>query len=165
MKRLIISLIILVVLLSGCGTAQVTASSAGGEPTTLHVLRVNGIPENHYLPFSPRTVTDQHAVQQLYAAAKALPRLMLPGVINCPADRGLEYHLDFFQGQTLLQEMIYYPGGCTYIRLGKSDDRALTDSFLHLFAQTIGISVAELAPQPLFSCTPHSPCSSPTPSH
>jgi hypothetical protein len=38
-------------------------------------------------------------------------------------------------------------------------------AFIQLLAQTIGISETELAPAPLFSCTPHSPCLSPTPSH
>jgi len=60
-------------LLSGCGTAHVTPVSARGEPTVLQILWVNTIPLNHYLPFSPRTLTDPHAVQRLYDAAQAFP--------------------------------------------------------------------------------------------
>jgi hypothetical protein len=52
------SLIIPVFLLSGCGTAHVTTVCAGEAPTVLHILRVNTIPLNHYLPFSPYTLTN-----------------------------------------------------------------------------------------------------------
>jgi len=157
------SLIIALFLLSGCGTAV----SAKGEPTptVLQVIRVNTIPLNHYLPFSPRTISDPHAVQRLYDAAQALPRLSLPPIINCPLDLGLEYHLIFSQGHTLMQAMIVYPEGCRRLQIGESDLRVLTEPFVHLFLQTIGIAEPELAPLPLYSCTPKSPCPSPTSTH
>lgn len=159
------SLIIPLLLLSGCGTAHVTPVAAGGEPTVMQILRVNTIPLNHYLPFSPRTITDPHTVQRLYGAAHALPRLNLPPVINCPADLGLEYHLIFSQRHTVMQAMVFYPEGCRRLQIGESDLRALTEPFVHLFMQTIGIAEPELAPMPLYSCTPHSPCLSPTSTH
>ncbi len=137
----------------------------GEEPTALHILRVNTIPLNHYLPFSPRTITDPHAVQRLYDAAHALPRLSLPSIINCPLDLGLDYHLIFSQGHTIKQEMIVYPEGCRRLQIGESDLRVLTEPFVHLFVQTIGITEPELAPQPLYSYTPKSPCPSPTSTH
>ncbi len=161
------SLIIALFLLSGCGTAHVTTVSAEGDPTptVLQVIRVNTIPLNHYLPFAPRTISDPHAVQRLYNAARALPRLSLPPIINCPLDLGLEYHLIFSQSHTLMQAMTFYPEGCRRLQIGESDLRVLTEPFVHLFVQTIGIAEPELAPQPLYSCNPHSPCPSPTPSH
>ena len=161
------SLIIALFLLSGCGTAHVAAVSAEGEPTptVLQVIRVNTIPLNHYLPFSPRTISDPRAVQQLYDAARALPRLSLPPIINCPLDLGLDYHLIFYQGHTLMQAMVFYPEGCRRLKIGESDLRVLTEPFVHLLVQTIGIAEPELAPLPLYSCNPKSPCLSPTSTH
>ncbi len=166
MKQRIILLIIPLILLSGCGAVLTTAGAAGGEPTILQVRRVNLVSGTHHPPFSPHTIIDQRAVQRLYNAAQALPHFTIPeppGWMSCPHDSGLEYQLDFFQKHTLMQEVIFYPGGCSLLRLGEKDVRVYTKSFVQLFVQTIGISEAELFPQPLFSCTPHSPCLSPTP--
>ena len=65
----------------------------------VQVIRVNRIPFNHYLPFPTRTITDPRAVQRLFDAVQALPRLSLPHVINCPVDLGLEFSSDFFSGK------------------------------------------------------------------
>lgn len=173
MKRYILFLLILLPLLGGCGYASAAASSAVKEPTSLQVSFVNRIPSNHYRPFPARTVVDAQAIQQLYTAALALPH---PKYIssgensqrffwtNCPVDLGLEYHLRFFHQQTLMKEMILYPTGCASLLLGKNDSRTLTASFLQLFEQTIGVPKGgKLPPAYLYSCTPHSPCPSPTP--
>ena len=159
------SLIIALFLLSGCATAQVTSVPARREPTAVQVIRVNGIPLNHYLPFPTHTITDPRAVQRLNDSVQALPRLSFPPVINCPVDLGLEFHLIFSQGNAIMQKVIIYPEGCRHVMIGESDLRVLTDPFFHLFVQTIGITESELVPMPLYSCTPHSPCLSPTPSH
>ena len=63
-----------------------------------------------------------------------------------------------------MQKVIIYPEGCRQVLIGESDHRVLTEPFFHLFVQTIGITESELVPMPLYSCTPHSPCLSPTPS-
>ena len=44
--------------------------------------------------------------------------------------------------------MIFYPEGCRRIQIGASDLRVLTEPFVHLFVQTIGIAEAGLAPMP-----------------
>lgn len=173
MKRYIWFLLILLPLLGGCGYASASASPAVKEPTSLQVSFVNGIPANHYRPFPTRTIVDAQAVQQLYTAALKLPhpKYRLSGenskhffVVNCPADSGVEYHLRFFDQQKLMKEMILYPTGCATLQLGKDDSRALTASFLQLFEQTIGVPRGgKLPPAYLYSCTPHSPCTSPTP--
>lgn len=158
------SLIIPLFLLRGCSTAQVTSVPPRREPTAVQVIRVNRIPLNHYLPFPTRTITDPRAVQRLFDAVQALPRLSLPPVINCPVDLGLEFHQIFSQGNAIMQKVIIYPEGCRQVLIGESDHRVLTEPFFHLFVQTIGITESELVPMPLYSCTPHSPCLSPTPS-
>ena len=93
-------------------------SSAGEHPTTLQVQRINHLPGNCYLPFSPRTITDQQAVQRLYTAAQALPTLDLSGIHHCPANFDLDYQLDFFRGQTRIQEIVLHPTGCSSVDLG-----------------------------------------------
>ncbi|MHB8599525.1 MAG: hypothetical protein ACYDER_22265 [Ktedonobacteraceae bacterium] len=164
-KRYLILLIFPLILLSGCGTTFVSAVTTTTQqaPTTVQVRRVNLIPGNHYLPFSPRTITDQQVVQRLYNAMQALPHWDLSGPVSCPNDAGLEYQLDFFQEHTFIQEVVFDPEGCSTVRIGKNDVRVPDKSFTQLFVQTLGISETELAPLPLFSCTPHSPCPSPTP--
>jgi hypothetical protein len=173
MKRGILFLLILLPLLGGCGAASVAAGAAAQEPTSLQVSFVNLLPENHYSPFPTRTVVNKQAVQQLYTAALKLPRPKYTWMnsryfssVSCPVDLGLEYHLRFFYQQTLMREMIVYPTGCWSVLVGKNDSRVLTNSFFQLFEQTIGVPKGgELPPAYLYSCTPHSPCLSPTPTH
>ena len=44
--------------------------------------------------------------------------------------------------------MIFYPEECRRIQIRASDLRVLTEPFVHLFVQTIGIAEAGLAPMP-----------------
>jgi len=164
LKQRVLLLCSLLVLLSGCGSALVAASSAGDEPTSLQVYRVNLIPENAYPPFPPHTITAQQTVQRLYNMVQALPRWnSASGQMSCPVWSGLEYQLDFFQGQTLMQKVIYRPGGCSSILIGKNDVRVPSKLFAQSFVQAMGTPEKELFPTPMFSCNPKSPCSSPTP--
>jgi hypothetical protein len=114
--------------------------SAEEHPTTLQVQRINHLPGNRYLPFSPRTITDQQAVQRLYNAAQALPPLDLSGIYSCPSDVALDYQLDFFQGQTRIQEIVLHPTGCSSVEFVDNDFRVFTPAFEHLFMQTVGIN-------------------------
>lgn len=145
---IIVSLAIPLFLLSGCNTTQVTTVPARREPTVIQVIRVNRIPLNHYPPFPPRTIKDSHAVQRLYDAVQALPKLNLPPVIFCPIDRGLEYHLTFSQGNSVMQQVIIYPGGCRRVLIGANDLRVITEPFIHLFVQTVAITEPQLVPIP-----------------
>lgn len=143
-------LVLPLLLISGCGfvrTNMAPVVSAGEQPTTLWVQRINHLSENHYLPFLPRTITDQQAVQRLSSAAQALPPLNLSGPISCPADFALDYQLDFFRGQTRIQEIVFHPTGCASVEFWKDDIRVFTPAFEHLFMQTVGIS--NLVPGPL----------------
>lgn len=151
---IIASLVIQLFLLGGCATSQVTTVPLRREPTTVQVTRVNKIPLNHYPPFPPRTITDVHTVQQLYEAIQALPKLNLPPVMFCPIDLGLEYHLTFSWGNNVIQQVIIYPGGCRRVQIGASDLRVLTEPFIHLFVQTIGITEPKLAPMSTFDKIP-----------
>ena len=150
-KRCVFFSIFLLVLLASCGFTSTGARSSVKKPTVLQVLRVNLISDNHYLPFPSHTITDQHAIQSLYDAAYALSTQRGPHTLSCPLDLGLEYHLRFSQGNTIMREMVLRPQGCSSIQIGKNDERPLTKSFLQIFEQTTGISEAQLNPHPIES--------------
>jgi len=159
MKRYMLFLLILLPLFGGCGYVSAAANSAVKEPTSLQVSFVNRIPANHYSSFPARTIDNAQEIQQLYTAALGLPHPKHVSEMSCPVDLGVEYHLRFFDHQTLMKEMILYSTGCASLLLGKDDSRALTASFLQLFEQTIGVPKGgKLPPAYLYSCTPHSPC-------
>lgn len=165
-KQWLICPILLLMLLSGCGTIFVSAASSAQEPTILQVQRVNTESENHYLPFPSRTITNQQVVQQLYNAMLALPHFTShnpPGWLSCPRETGVKYHIAFSHGNSLLQEALYDPSGCPTIRIGKNDVRIPDKSFAQLFAQAVGIPENDLVPVPLYSCNIRTPCLSPTP--
>jgi hypothetical protein len=148
-RRHIIFLILSLLLFTGCVSVQATSPSGAGKITSLQIFRVNLLPENRYPTFPPLTITDQHSIQHLYDAAYALPGPRLshdgrPLVVSCPLDRGLEYHLRFYNESSILQEMILRPNGCPSISVEKNDGRTVTDSFMHLFEQVTGLSEAKL---------------------
>jgi len=163
LKHHILLLIVSLVLLSGCGATLFAAGGAKLLPDTLHVRLVNHIPDNHYPSSSPRTITDQQAVQQLYTTIQALPSSSGSGVRMCPIDRGLDYQLDFYQGHILIREVIYDPEGCQLLKIGTTDVRIPNESFVQSLAHMLGIHKEDLAPVPLYSCAIKSPCASPTP--
>ena len=79
--------------LAGCGAMNHSAgsSSHGDLPTLLLVTR-SGAPPDHLLPLFGGS-TDAAAVQKLYRAMYALPRMPPGAVTSCPADNGVEYTL------------------------------------------------------------------------
>ncbi len=165
-KQWLICLILPLILLSGCGLTLTSAANAVEEPTILQVQRVNTETENHYLPFAPRTITNQQLVQHLYHAMQALPQFSTPdspGSLSCPREIGVQYQLVFLHEHSVMQKAIYDPSGCSRIWIGQNDVRAADKPFAQLFAQTIGIPETDLVPVPLFSCNFRSPCPSPTP--
>lgn len=166
-KRWLILLLISLVLLIGSIMAVVSFARTNEVPNMLQVRRVNLIPPNHYAPFSQRSITDTQSVQRLYNAVQTLPRFTPhspPIPMSCPNDLGLEYVVDFFQDSHLIQEITIDSGGCEFVKIGSKDIRRYSDTqFWQILAQALNLSEKELAPMPLFSCTPHSPCPSPTP--
>ena len=127
----------LLLLLAACGTGDIGGTSGGTTtgPTTLHVVRSDTI----YLHFPPfdHTVGTVGAVQRLYHAALALPKVT--GVYNCPADSGLEYYLNFLHGTSSIQQMDLAASGCQFLGIGKNDSRVTNAAFLALFTKTVGI--------------------------
>lgn len=133
----------LLFLLTGCGTATIIDSSSIVQLTALHVVRpatLNNVPKFE------RTVQNATAVQNLFKAAYALPAAP-KGVMNCPVDLGIVYHLSFLHGTTLIQEMTLYPTGCTALQIGQdtSNVRSAPYDFQKLVAKMIGL--ASLVPE------------------
>ncbi len=127
-------------LLAACvGTPQ--------QPTALHVLRPASSFPIYGKPFPrlERTINDASTVQQLYAAALALP-VVAPGTYHCPIDFGVVYKLDFLAGSALIQHMDVQASGCRWLHLSSTDNRWTNDAFNRLLAKTIGIP--SLLPSP-----------------
>jgi hypothetical protein len=124
-------------LLIGCGTnSTATASLALPLPTTVHITRaaINGYPAFSY------TVQDTKTVQQLYQMAQTLPKIHT-GFTSCPMDAGVDYQLNFLQGNVLLQKMSLDASGCRFLELkpGPQGMRSTNSSFQTLFLKAVNL--------------------------
>jgi hypothetical protein len=128
--------LVLLVLLTASDADATEASIA--TPTRLHATR----PATDFSP-TPLDVTtrDEAAVQRLYQAAYKLTPVPPGEVLFCPAQRSLNYTLDFFQGEVEVQQMHLNPTGCHILTIGSrgGDHRFTTPDFIALVARTIGI--------------------------
>jgi hypothetical protein len=121
-------------------SATASAQSAQEVPDRLVVTRKkNNLNSPTALPFR-KTISDQSLVKKIYAAIAALPPFP-SGVLNCPNDVGISYHLDFFSGTVSLLAANYEPTGCASLRLSdgtvKSDP---TGSFEADLRRALGFS-------------------------
>jgi hypothetical protein len=130
-------LFILPVLLVACGSINANVGTTSG-PTVLHVTRTSSDPYGKHIGSFDRTVTDVAAVQRLYTAALALPKVT--GVYNCPIGPALEYHLSFLKGASSMQQINLQASGCQFLSVSKTDSRVTNTAFLSLFMKTVGIS-------------------------
>ena len=130
-------------LLTGCGTATTIDSSTSVHPDVLHVLRPATL---NNVPRFERTVRDSVTIQRLFKTAYALPAAS-KGIMSCPIDLDIVYHLSFLHGTTLIQEMTLYPTGCSALQIGQdtSNLRFVPYDFEQLTAKTIGL--ASLVPK------------------
>jgi hypothetical protein len=132
--------------LVGCGSSAIASTTP--MPNTLQVNRDLGT-INHYPPLM-RTVTKASAIQALYKAALALPKASATGPVHsCPSAYDLIYHLFFYQSGVLIKQMDINPTGCPYITMNKNDMRPMSQAFIVLFAQTLGISQSQVDIQPI----------------
>ena len=141
-KNILLALALLLLLII-CVSAALPKST---QPTTLLVTRSSASPVNNFPPLT-REVKDANTVQQLYDAIHALPKAST-GIRYCPIDAGLIYHIHFSNGTTLLEQIDMDTGGCQWVRLSKQDVRQPTETFLLLFAKTIGVPRSILDPIP-----------------
>ena len=140
--------LVAVVPMAGCGGGGCTAECAKLF-SSLHVLRTSAYPDNHIPPFE-QTVTDQAKMQRLYSALHALPAYP-SGIITCPADFGVFYHLTFYGVFRFAQANIQ-AGGCQGVSFDGTSHwthtTANSPQFWTLFAETLGVPEIELFPTP-----------------
>ena len=128
------------------GLLLVACAGTSRQPTALHVLRPAS-PLGQSFPRLERAINDAHAVQQLYAAALALPVVDRGKTYSCPVDFGVVYQLDFLAGSSLLQHMEVQASGCQWVHLSSTDIRWTNAAFNRLLANTIGIPSLLPAPR------------------
>ena len=129
--------IMLFLLLGLAACSSVSASGGTDHPTTLYVTRTEGLPGYDFAPLD-MTVSDVTTVQNLYQAAYALPH-PASGTYNCPADIGLTYHLEFFEGDTSVQQMDFNATGCEVLQITQDDIRMTNSAFRELLRKALGI--------------------------
>lgn len=128
---------LLLLLLTACAPRSASAGTA--KPTMLHVTRTEEFSDYHFAPLDV-TVRDVAAVQHLYEAAYEQP-YPPSGIMNCGADIGLMYHLEFFQSASSVQQMRLNATGCQFLWIGQDDHPRLSnEAFRELLRKTLGIS-------------------------
>ena len=147
-RWIVVAVLALAIALAGCGAATNSGSTAASSdlPTALIVTRT-GNPSDHIAPFLAAS-NDAVAVQRLYHAMHALPRVPTGAVFNCPADFGITYSLAFFNGGTQVSNVTADADGCQFLTLGPNDIRMTNDAFWSLLAQTAGIPLSSIHPVP-----------------
>ncbi len=135
---------LLTVMTVSCAHRNITGGASPSlSPDRVHVLRVSTLAQVKSAPFEI-TVTDPMKAQQLYQATQSLPKFPANTVIHCPLDDGIKYHLDFFQGSTLLSQAILDASGCRALHLTITDVRRTDDAFWSLLAKELGVPAARL---------------------
>jgi hypothetical protein len=132
MKWSVLSVVLLLMLgVAACG------SGGDAKPTMLHVTRNEELSGYDFAPLDV-TVRDVNAIQHLYQAAYALPKPP-SGTINCPNDIGLTYHLEFFEGDTSVQQMDLDATGCQFLQITHDEVRMSDGGFRESLRKLIGI--------------------------
>lgn len=133
-KALLVAPLLVLWLVAG---SPASASGGAGKPIALRITRTEALSGYDFAPLDV-IVRDTAAAQRLYQAAYALPQFP-SGTVNCPADIGLEYHLEFFHNGVWVQKMSLDATGCQGLCVGQSDVRWSNEAFLELLRKTIGI--------------------------
>lgn len=85
-------------------------------------------------PSLDETIHNATTAQRLYDAAVALP-LFPTGVMNCAADTGETYTLDFTREQAPTLDVVAHPSGCEQVTITGLAARRATASFWSLLRQ------------------------------
>jgi hypothetical protein len=136
----VVALALCLLALASCDMSALPGGGAGAKVAppamTLSVTRTGPV-WSSYPPLN-RVSTDTAAVERLYTLALGLPKAM--GVMSCPADNGVKYHLTFTDVSAATSQMTLNATGCQILTIGSGDARMATSDFLTLFTQTIGLS-------------------------
>ena len=129
--------------LAGCSGS----ASSGATPlvvTSVHVVLTGDLAVHHISPLD-QTVTDATKVQHLYNVMQALPPFP-QGVVHCPEDLGVLYHLTFYRDGVEMSRASVNPYGCQEVILPTGDARtsANVEYFWQVFAGALGVTEADL---------------------
>ena len=131
---------LLTLIVVGCASGSgANPPQPATSPDKVDVTRFTTIPGMKLPPFEVN-LTDRTRVQRLYQAIQALSRFPANQVINCPADNGIKYHLNFFQGNAVVLQATLDASGCRALHLSTSDVRQTNDAFFSLLAREIGVT-------------------------
>lgn len=131
-KKLLLISISLLLFLAGCGSA-----TPAQEPTTLQATRTDNQSQGPVAPQS-WTISDAHAVQQLFADMQNLPEHQNNGADSC-ARPHYSYHLVFLAGTQSLQtgDLNTY---CSTLTFADGSHRDPTTAFDSLLAGMLHLS-------------------------
>jgi hypothetical protein len=135
-KGLLLISISLLVFLAGCGSG-----TPAQQPTILQVTRTDNRSQSPTAPQS-WTITDAHAVQQLYNEMQNLPEHQNNGADSCARPQ-YSYHLVFLAGTKSLQQddLDTY---CSTLTFADGSHRDPTTTFDSLLAGMLHISTQDL---------------------
>lgn len=135
-KGLLLISIPLLLFFTGCGSTQ-----PAQQPTSLQVTRMDNLSQG---PAAQRswTITDAHAIQQLFDEIQNLPEHQNNGADSC-ARPHYSYHLDFLAGTTSIQkdDLDIY---CTTLTLPDGSHRDQTATFDSMLAGMLHLSTNDL---------------------
>jgi len=114
--------------------------------TSVRILRTQPL---HNWPPLDQTIRNTQQAQRLYEATWSLPQFP-SGVMNCPADFNLNYHLIFAGSDGSQVDVVADPYGCWPVTIDKQNTRRATDAWWNLLAQTLGITRAQLQPTDIY---------------
>lgn len=153
-------------LLASCGrsSSPTQVLAVAQTLTSVHVVRVNTIPQNHIAPYdTPFDVmqTDVAKVRDLYTLMATL-KPMPPGTYSCPADLGVRYDVTFYSGATTAITATIEATGCGILTLGNTSHWwAPVETFWSEVANDLGVPESALTYVP--PATTPAPTATPIP--
>lgn len=139
--RALCMLFVLVAFISGCSTTT-TKATHPLQPNILRVVRK--APLFTRVRILDITIKDAKKVQAVYLALQAQPPALSRGIMHCPLDQDVDYHLSFFHDDIQMEQVVYHPQGCGWIKLEDGTMKSPSASFLTLLAATLGVTPEEL---------------------
>lgn len=128
------TLVFIALALAGCGvTSTATGSIAADQITQVRIIHTASA-LSVGAPLLDKTIHNATTAQQLYNATVALP-LFPSGVMNCAADTGETYTLDFTRANATPLDVVAHPSGCQRVTISGQAARRATSSFWTLLRQ------------------------------
>jgi hypothetical protein len=139
-----LTLMLLVIVVSGCGSAGTQAGGQGNTPTQPSgntdsqpqkvEIEIDNVNDQQGKPIV--TVTNSEIVQQLYTTISGLPQM--PKEIACTMELGPAYNLVFHAGNKIVMTAKAEKYGCRPVRIkGETQERQATKEFWPLLDKAI----------------------------